>query len=82
MEFCEDTKVKIDPDKTIRTLEVVWDFKEDTLIYEVDLKECQIVSKRTILSQTAQLYDPLGLLAPVIVLAKMKLQKLWELKLD
>ncbi|XP_071652687.1 uncharacterized protein [Temnothorax longispinosus] len=36
------------------------------------------VSKRTILSGVARLFDPLGLLGPVIVVAKLILQDLWK----
>ncbi|RLU15991.1 hypothetical protein DMN91_011749 [Ooceraea biroi] len=37
--------------------------------------------KRVILSQIASLFDPLGLLGPIIVAAKIFLQKLWKLHL-
>lgn len=35
-------------------------------------------TKRSILSCIAKIFDPLGLLAPVIIIAKMLIQKLWE----
>ena len=37
---------------------------------------------RNILSRIAQLFDPLGLLGPVIVQAKILMQGLWKHKLD
>ena len=40
------------------------------------------VTKRTISSVIAKLYDPLGLLAPVTVRAKLMLQSLWIKRLD
>lgn len=40
------------------------------------------MKKRLILSQTAALYDPLELLGPVIVKAKILLQNLWKLQLS
>ena len=40
------------------------------------------VSKRTILSEITQLFDPLGLLGQVIIIAKLILQDLWKYKLD
>ncbi|XP_029177719.1 uncharacterized protein LOC114945619 [Nylanderia fulva] len=36
------------------------------------------VSKRVILSEVSRLFDPLGLLGPVIVIAKLILQDLWK----
>ncbi|XP_045541409.1 uncharacterized protein LOC123722888 [Papilio machaon] len=40
------------------------------------------VTKRVILSVISQVYDPLGLLAPSIIIAKILLQKLWLCKLS
>lgn len=34
------------------------------------------------LSTVAKLFDPLGLLGPITLLAKIIMQKLWQLKLD
>jgi len=38
-----------------------------------------VVSKRVTLSEVAKLFDPLDLLDPVIVIAKLILQDLWQL---
>jgi hypothetical protein len=38
-------------------------------------------TKREILSKTAQVFDPLGLVAPVVVKAKIILQQCWSLKI-
>ncbi|XP_076278390.1 uncharacterized protein LOC143208142 [Lasioglossum baleicum] len=39
-------------------------------------------TKRSVLSCTAQLFDPLGWLAPVTIVAKVLIQSLWLLKVD
>ena len=39
-------------------------------------------TKRGILSTVASVYDPLGFAAPVILLAKSLLQKLWQTKAE
>jgi len=44
--------------------------------------EPHVVSKRVILSEVAKLFDPLGLLGPVIVIAKLILQDLWQLAIQ
>ncbi|XP_034935042.1 uncharacterized protein, partial [Chelonus insularis] len=45
-------------------------------------REKSKLTKRIILSETAQLYNPLGFLAPFIVRAKMLLQEIWLDKLS
>lgn len=39
-------------------------------------------SKATVLSCISRFYDPLGLIAPILVVAKIFLQKVWQAKLD
>ncbi|XP_063989696.1 uncharacterized protein LOC135168980 [Diachasmimorpha longicaudata] len=68
---------------TLKTLGVSWDSTADTIKYSVKITlDADQITKRIILSKTARLFDPLGLLSPVIIVAKTFMQKLWELKLD
>lgn len=39
-------------------------------------------TKRTILSTLAQIFDPLGLIGPTLIKAKIIVQELWKLQLD
>ncbi|XP_076660440.1 uncharacterized protein LOC143363793 [Halictus rubicundus] len=62
-------------------LGLLWDTKRDTLAvrgprFDDGLSE-STWTKRSILSEIARLFDPLGWLAPVIVRAKILLQDLW-----
>lgn len=69
--------------QTNKTLGVFWNPKEDLFTYTIiDVKNKTEVTKRSILSSTAQLFDPLGLLAPVILIAKLIIQELWQLKIS
>ncbi|XP_076394921.1 uncharacterized protein LOC143265617 [Megachile rotundata] len=67
---------------TVKTLGIAWDARQDTIRYTVDLPTCEKISKRTILSTIAKIFDPLGLLGPVTILAKLLMQRLWQLKID
>lgn len=51
--------------------------------YEIaHFEQLKKFTKRTILGQIAQLYDPNGFLAPLIAKAKIFMQKLWHARLD
>lgn len=64
-----------------KTLGLTWQAHHDTLAYlRRDLPQVK-VTKRTILSEMTQIFDPLGLLSPYIIIAKILLQKLWLHKL-
>jgi len=45
-------------------------------------KTADTVCKRTILSLASSLFDPLGLISPIIIRAKVLLQEIWLLKLN
>ncbi|XP_076483013.1 uncharacterized protein LOC117165285 [Bombus vancouverensis nearcticus] len=69
--------------QTFKTLGVVWNSFDDSILYSVKINStASRITKRTMSSEIAKIYDPLGLLAPVIVRAKMLLQRLWTLKID
>ncbi|GFX13010.1 integrase catalytic domain-containing protein [Trichonephila clavipes] len=61
---------------------VYWTPKHDCFSFrvKVDLHELNI--KGVVLSTIVRIYDPVGLLGPVVVKAKIFLQKLWMLKID
>lgn len=40
------------------------------------------ITKRKILSSIAAIYDPLGLIGPIVVAAKLIIHNLWQLKID
>ncbi|XP_034179509.2 uncharacterized protein LOC117603975 [Osmia lignaria lignaria] len=75
--------VCLDVTETKKVLGIQWDPHADTINYKVNpFSSHKVVSKRTILSEIAQLFDPLGLLGPVIIQAKLVMQKLWMANLN
>lgn len=73
----------LDPSETVKALGIHWDPVTDCILYTVKpFDKNKSITKRTILSQSATLFDPKGLLGPVILVAKILIQELWKLKLD
>ena len=57
-----------------------WNIQTDELTYDVTIREKK-VTKRGILSNVNGVFDPLGLIAPFVLLGKQLLQELTRLKL-
>ena len=64
-------------------LGVQWSVREDEFRVRVaEDHSTSAITRRTVLSRVARIFDPLGLLAPVTITAKIFLQSLWLLKID
>ncbi|XP_055586460.1 uncharacterized protein LOC129739089 [Uranotaenia lowii] len=71
------------PNSVIKVLGIKWSPREDELLIaepKCEISEC--LTKRSIYSNIAKIYDPLGLIAPVTVVAKLLVQNLWKAKVD
>lgn len=66
----------------VKTLGMQWNNINDTFSFKVAVKSGSTITKRSVLSEIARIYDPLGLLGPVITKAKIFLQRLWLMKID
>ncbi|XP_011858450.1 PREDICTED: uncharacterized protein LOC105556004 [Vollenhovia emeryi] len=75
-------EVQLHKDGNKRTLGLVWRVENDILTYSVDLPRNNQVTKRSILSVTSMIFDPLGLPSPCTITAKILIQKLWLEKLS
>jgi len=68
-----------------KILGLYWSSNADTLqfkVHEKHLQDSKQITKREILSKIACLFDPLGLIGPAVVRAKLILQRLWLLKVQ
>nr|CAI5825550.1 unnamed protein product [Callosobruchus analis] len=67
-----------------KTLGICWNAVKDTMQYSVRSKvdHCDVFSKRSILSSVCQIFDPLGLIGPVVITGKLIIQELWKLKIS
>lgn len=71
-------------EEEIKTLGLLWTPNRDTFQYQVNTRQANInvlITKRTVLSIVSQIFDPLGLVGPATIKAKIILQKLWQLNL-
>ena len=65
-----------------KTLGIIWDSQRDLFTYTVQLIDLQTTStKRKLLSEIAKIFDPLELLGPVILYAKVLIQDCWKAKI-
>ncbi|XP_058827840.1 uncharacterized protein LOC131687763 [Topomyia yanbarensis] len=68
---------------SIKTLGLIWNPQDDYFMFRVAPEDCGVVpTKRKVLSEIGQLFDPLGFLGPIIVYAKLVMQDIWRLGLD
>lgn len=83
LESDNHTSIVITAQEKTSVLGLKWLIKTDEFTYDVNCEEISSkLTKRIILSKIGQLYDPNGFISPVIVCAKLLLQKLWQSKLD
>ncbi|XP_071055137.1 uncharacterized protein [Onthophagus taurus] len=67
----------------IKTLGLVWDSQEDVLKFSINLhlNSNNKLTKRMALSLISRIFDPLGIVGPITVKAKLFMQGLWSLSL-
>lgn len=68
--------------ESTKTLGLGWQSQSDQLCFPITQPSVCSDTKRDMLSIISQIFDPLGLLAPCIIVMKMLLQKLWLHKLS
>ncbi|XP_050359878.1 uncharacterized protein LOC126779785 [Nymphalis io] len=65
------------------TLGLGWNPNNDNLHFPTILvSKSELITKRSIMSNSFKIFDPLGLLSPYIILVKIILQMLWKAKVD
>ena len=76
--------LNLDGSLITNALGISWDQDKDLFLFSFQPKSALTdkVTKRIILSLSSSLFDPLGLLGPLIIKAKIILQELWLLKIE
>ncbi|XP_060807713.1 uncharacterized protein LOC132903428 [Amyelois transitella] len=71
--------IYIKADNMVKVLGICWNRDSDEFQYTVELHEVnKSPTKRQVLSDIARIYDPMGWIAPVVLTAKVFIQKLWK----
>jgi hypothetical protein len=72
-----------DPDEYAKTLGIEWNSTHDQFRLAVaDLPPQEGLTKRILTSDIARTFDVLGWVSPVVVKAKILLQRMWEVKVQ
>lgn len=80
---CESVEHFIGEHSQTKTLGLGWHNTSDELYFVTNIdSNYSKLTKRVMLSILSQIYDPLGLLSPVVIIPKLLLQKLWLSKFD
>ncbi|MBN2876943.1 MAG: hypothetical protein JXL85_04745, partial [Bacilli bacterium] len=66
----------------VKALGILFDVKTDQFSYQMKQPKEGSLTKADVLSEIAQIYDPIGWLGPVVLFAKIFMKKLWLNKLD
>ena len=71
--------------KSEKVLGIPWDMQRDTIqvsLSHFEVDDSVAPTKRILLQNLAAIFDPIGLVSPVVVPAKVLLQELWVEKID
>ncbi|KAJ8933796.1 hypothetical protein NQ318_001526 [Aromia moschata] len=81
VKWCVNSKELLDYIPKEKLVPEVVNFETDCLKVLVNIQNCEC-TKRNILSTISRIFDPLGLVAPVTLYAKLLVKKLWSLHLN
>ncbi|XP_018359718.1 PREDICTED: uncharacterized protein LOC108758967 [Trachymyrmex cornetzi] len=73
------TNFVLNLDQTLKTLGITWSTRDDQICYSTNpIRSSEKLTKRIILSEIAKIFDPLGLLGPIIMYAKKLIRNVWR----
>ncbi|GFY64568.1 uncharacterized protein TNIN_98431 [Trichonephila inaurata madagascariensis] len=73
-----DSKHTIKDDQPVKILGRAWLPEVDKFTFTITVNETNVWTKRKVLSEVAKFFDPLGWLAPTVIISKIFLQELWS----
>ncbi|XP_034935131.1 uncharacterized protein [Chelonus insularis] len=73
-----DELLTIDGEESLKTLGLLWNSAKDIFQYKTNLPKGSVTTKREVLSKISQIFDPLGIVAPILINGKIFMQQLWS----
>lgn len=75
--------LSLDGDESIKALGTFWNTSTDVFDFRVNIDDTKdSYTKRSIMSTICKLFDPLGLVSPVVAKAKMLMKEIWRTECD
>ncbi|KAG7300051.1 hypothetical protein JYU34_015583 [Plutella xylostella] len=75
-------EVELTNNNMIKTLGLTLNVVEDTFNFTGPIVPQTLKTKRQVLSAIGKIFDPLGLIGPIVIQAKLFMQELWSMSLD
>ncbi|XP_046632214.1 uncharacterized protein LOC124311889 [Daphnia pulicaria] len=69
--------ITTDPLPVERTLGILWDCQHDAFMFNSNTR-LDVKTKRQVLQEIASIFDPLGFLVPIVMVAKILMQDIWR----
>lgn len=82
LQHVPDENKELNYDSFLKALGIIWCPALDTFEQKFNLNDDVVPTKRGLLSEIASLFDPLGIISPVITKAKIIMQDIWQLSND
>ncbi|XP_045466602.1 uncharacterized protein LOC123675299 [Harmonia axyridis] len=78
----DDQLIQLSDSKEFKTLGISWNPHSDTFSYRVNIRlQREVITKRSVLAAISTIFDPLGLIGPATIQAKLLMRQLWQRKI-
>jgi hypothetical protein len=81
----KDGTIDTTPETDINVLGLRWNTSSDTIHFATKKSlpnSHELITKREVLQHSSHIFDPLGIIAPVTIRAKIFMQQLWQQSID
>ncbi|XP_055528110.1 uncharacterized protein LOC129720646 [Wyeomyia smithii] len=66
----------------VKILGMFWDTRADMFGFRADINMSARTTKRNVLSEVQKIFDPLGIISPIVLHGKLTMQDIWSVKLE